>query len=156
IPGLFGSLAAVPQQEGWSFMSIYYHTTVSAGADVALAREFQVGRVPLNLQASFQGNLNATGDLGLFVPSYVFGTPVLGGQLAASVMAVYGRTSTTIDGTLSGLLTTPLGSIPFSRTDSISDSATGFGDLVPLLTMRWNAGVNNYMAYVTGDIPVGL
>ena len=37
LPGLFGSLAAVPQQPGWSLTSVYYHTSVSAGADVARA-----------------------------------------------------------------------------------------------------------------------
>jgi hypothetical protein len=31
----------------------------------------------------------------------------------------------------------------------------GFGDLIPQFAERWNAGVNNYMAYLTGDIPVG-
>ena len=24
-----------------------------------------------------------------------------------------------------------------------------------MITMKWNSGVNNYMTYVTGDIPVG-
>jgi hypothetical protein len=33
LPGFFGSLAASPQQPGWSLTSIYYHTTVSAGAN---------------------------------------------------------------------------------------------------------------------------
>src|SRR5262245_13006091 len=37
LPGFFGSLAASPLQPGWSLTSIYYHTTVSAGADVARA-----------------------------------------------------------------------------------------------------------------------
>jgi len=46
IPGLFGSLAATPQQPGWSWANIYYHTSVSAGADVARAREFTLNRVP--------------------------------------------------------------------------------------------------------------
>ena len=32
---------------------------------------------------------------------------------------------------------------------------TGFGDLVPQFALRWNEGVHNYMAYVTGNIPVG-
>jgi len=41
LPGFFGSLAAAPQQPGWSLTSIYYHTSVSAGADVARAREFE-------------------------------------------------------------------------------------------------------------------
>jgi hypothetical protein len=35
LPGFFGSLAAAPQQPGSSFGTIYYHTTVSAGGDVA-------------------------------------------------------------------------------------------------------------------------
>ena len=32
---------------------------------------------------------------------------------------------------------------------------TGFGDLYPQAILRWNNGVNNWMAYATGDIPVG-
>src|SRR5580704_2603447 len=39
LPGIFGSLAAVPQQPGWSLTTIHYHTNVSAGGDVGLARE---------------------------------------------------------------------------------------------------------------------
>src|SRR5437016_12888195 len=46
VPGFFGSLAAAPQQPGWSLTSIYYHTSVTAGADVARAREFEIGRIP--------------------------------------------------------------------------------------------------------------
>jgi hypothetical protein len=46
LPGFFGSLAAAPQQPGWALTSVYYHTSVSAGADVARAREFQIGRIP--------------------------------------------------------------------------------------------------------------
>jgi hypothetical protein len=52
-------------------------------------------------------------------------------------------------------LATPLGTLPFSRFDSISDSVTGFGDVLPIATLRWNNGVHNYMTYITGDIPVG-
>jgi hypothetical protein len=158
LPGIFGSLAAVPQQPGWAAASIYYHTTVSAGGDVALARELQIGRIPANLTANLNASLNATGDLGLFVPTYVFATPVLGGQAAASLMTVYGTTSASLAGTLTGALTLPNGTtIPFGpRSDSISNSAWGFGDLVPQFSLRWNKGVDNYMTYVTGDIPVGI
>ena len=70
-----------------------------------------------------------------------------------SMMTVTGNTSTSLNGTVTGTLTPP--GIPFMRSDSISDSTTGFGDLYPLFTLRWNAGVNNFMTYVTGDIPVG-
>jgi hypothetical protein len=34
LPGFFGSLAAAPQQPGWSLADIYYHDHVSAGGDV--------------------------------------------------------------------------------------------------------------------------
>jgi hypothetical protein len=37
----------------------------------------------------------------------------------------------------------------------IASEVTGFGDLYPMATLRWNQGVNNYMIYVTGDLPVG-
>src|SRR6202043_1439089 len=67
----------------------------------------------------------------------------------------YGTSNASLAGTLSGTLNTPLGSIPFMRSDSFSDTTWGFGDLVPQFSLRWNAGVHNYMTYITGDIPVG-
>src|SRR5205814_9421080 len=69
IPGFFGSLAATPQQPGWSLINIYYHTSVSAGADVARAREITIGKIPANLSANLSANLNATGDLGIVMPN---------------------------------------------------------------------------------------
>jgi hypothetical protein len=155
VPGFFGSLAATPQQPGWSLATIDYHTSVSAGADVALAREFQTARFPANVSATLNANVKATGDLGIVIPSYVFATPVLGGQASASLLASYGRVDTTLNGMLFGTVSTPLGSLPFSRFDSFNDATWGFGDLLPQFAMKWNAGVHNYMTYVTGDIPVG-
>jgi hypothetical protein len=46
IPGFFGSLAAAPQQLGWSLTTIYYHTSVSAAGDVRIARERELGTFP--------------------------------------------------------------------------------------------------------------
>ena len=131
LPGLFGSLAAAPQQPGWSLSTIYYHTTVSAGADVARAREITIGKIPVNLSANLSANLDARADLAIVNPTYVFATPFLGGQAAVGLMGIYGRTSTSLAGTLSGALTTPFGTIPFLRSDSISDSVTGLRRLVP-------------------------
>ena len=156
VPGFFGSLAATPQQPGWSEANIYYHTTVSAGGDVAAAREFQLGRIPVNVNANLTASLNSTGDLGIVIPTYVFATPVLGGQAAVGFVASYGRVSTNLTGTLSGSISVPpVGSLPFSRSDSISDSVWGFGDILPMASLRWNNGVHNVMTYVTGDVPVG-
>src|SRR5262249_29130106 len=158
IPGLYGSLAAAPLQPGWTTSFTYYQTNVSAGGDVALAREFQIGRVPLNLTANLNASLNAYGSLGFVTALYTFKEPVLGGQASVGMLSpIYGTTGTTINGTLTGALTVPgLGVFPFARSDSISATAWGFGDLIPVATLRWNSGVNNFMTYLTGDIPVGV
>src|SRR5499427_3338743 len=155
LPGFFGSLAASPLQPGWSLTSIYYHTSVSAGGNVATAREFETGRIPVTLAASVNASLNAKADLGLALPTYTFATPVFGGQLTVGAIGIYGRTDTSLTGSVTGALATPLGTLPFSRFDTISDSVDGFGDVLPIATLRWNNGVHNYMTYITGDIPVG-
>ena len=156
VPGFFGSLAATPQQPGWSLAEIYYHTTVSAGGDVALSREFQIGKIPVNLSAHLNANLNATGDLAMVIPTYVFATPFLGGQASATVIGIYGRVSTSLAGSLTGTLTGPGGGVlPFARSDTFNDSVSGFGDVIPQFAVRWNNGVHNVMTYITGDIPVG-
>jgi hypothetical protein len=148
LPGTYGSLAAAPGTPGWAVATVYYHTSVSAGADVAASREVQIGKFNPALNFSLNANLNASADLAIVVPSYTFATPVLGGQLAVQMGTIVGSTSANVNGTLTG----PLGLV---RTDSISDTTTGFGDLYPLASLKWNMGVNNFMTYVTGDIPVG-
>lgn len=157
IPGFFGSLAAVPQQApGWSVTSIYYHTSVSAGADVARAREIRIGNIPANLNVNVNASVNANVDLGLLVGTYTFATPVLGAQAQASLLASYGSNSTSLAGSLVGTVTGPGGGVfPFSRFDTINSSIIAFGDLIPMFQLKWNAGVHNYMAYITGDVPVG-
>src|SRR3974390_1385052 len=57
LPGLYGSLAAVPASApGWAAFNFLYNTNVHAGADVAAAREITIGRfnptVNINLNAS--------------------------------------------------------------------------------------------------------
>jgi len=73
ISGFFGSLAAAPQQAGWSLTTFYYHTSVSAGGDVAIARERTLNRIPVNLTLSgnLNANLNSQADLGFAALSYV-------------------------------------------------------------------------------------
>jgi hypothetical protein len=53
------------------------------------------------------------------------------------------------------MLMTVLGPLVTTRTGVLEDSLTSYGDLYPTATLRWNSGVNNYMAYVSGDVPVG-
>jgi hypothetical protein len=135
--------------------SIYYHTSVSAGANVTRAREITIGGIPATINASLSGSVNADADFALALPTYTFDRPVLGGQATVGFLGLYGRNSTSLGASLSGTLTTPLGTFPFARSDSINDVVWGFGDIYPLATLRWNSGVNNYMTYVFGDVPVG-
>jgi hypothetical protein len=149
--GQFGSLSAAPGVPGWSGAEVYYHTTLSASGAVAAAREIQIGRFSPAVNVNLNANLNAQADLLLLNPTYTFATPVLGGQLAVGVTGIFGRSSADINGTL----TVAVGPVVATRTGSIGDSLTSVGDLYPMATLKWNAGVHNFMTYVTGDIPVG-
>jgi hypothetical protein len=80
LPGLFGSLAAVPGQPGLSFTTLYIHTSVAAGGNKSF---------PLNGQ--IVAGLKGGGNLAAFGPTCIFETPVLGGQAAFSLLGVGGR-----------------------------------------------------------------
>ena len=131
-PGTYGSLAALPQQPGWSLSVTHYHATVSA-------RGFTGGT-----SAATDSNYNEHTDQVLFGAAYVFATPFLGAQASLGMSSLYGRD------------TVRLSTASFAPSDNISESATGFGDLFPVFSLRWNQGVNNLMTYVTGDIPIGV
>ena len=151
LPGLYGSLAAVPGQPGWSAGMIYYHTSVDASGAAAASKQVEIGRFRPNVNVNLNVNLDARGDLVAFAPTYTFATPVFGGQLSVGLMSIYGRAETSLDGTL----TASLGPLTATRNGTLSDSTVGFGDLYPQATLKWNSGVHNFMTYVTGDIPVG-
>ena len=151
LPGLFGSLAAVPQQPGWALTVINYYDSVGASGAVAASREITIGRFNPTVNVNLNVNLSAKIDVGLINPSYVFATPVFGGQLTLGVLGFVGTNHTALDGTL----TLAAGPLAIMRQGSISQTTTGFGDLYPEAIIRWNSGVNNWMVYGTGDIPVG-
>lgn len=151
LPGTYGSLAAVPQQPGWNFATVYYHTDVSAGGQVAASREIQIGKLSPSVNVDLNLKLKARADLAFLNTGYVFETPVLGGQLALSALSIVGRNNVGLDGTL----TAAVGPVVITRQGSIDSSITGFGDIYPKAEIRWNAGLNNYMTYITGNIPVG-
>ena len=151
VPGFFGSLAAAPQQAGASLATLYYHPRVSAGADVAFARQVTRGNITANFSGNLNANLNANADVVMAIPSYVFATPVLGGQAAMALVVPMGRNNVSVDATLNAAI----GPFGFSLSGGREDSVSGFGDPIPQFSLRWNAGVHNFMTYVTGNIPVG-
>jgi len=151
LPGLFGSLAAAPVGPGWAVTAMDYYDSVHAGGDVALARELQIGRFTPSLHADINGNLNARIDLGLLIPSYTFEQRFLGAQASIQMLTIVGTMDTTVQGNIAGTL----GPFGFSKFGSRTDSVVETGDLYPMFNLRWNAGVNNFMTYLTGDLPAG-
>jgi hypothetical protein len=137
LPGSFGSLAAAPGVPGWAWATIYYHSTVAAGAGQQFPRG---GRVDVGISGS--------GDLAFFGPSYVLATPVLGGQASFSVLGAAGRNEASAALSLTG----PLGNtIALARTQDL----TSYGDVIPQFALKWNFGTNNVMTYLQGDVPIG-
>src|SRR4051812_27528549 len=93
LPGQYGSFAATPGEPGWAWATVYYHSSVDAGAEKAFPRGGK-GRVSLGLEGR--------GDLVLFGPTYTFETPLLGGQFSLSLLGYGGRSEGSVDVTLTG------------------------------------------------------
>ena len=56
---------------------------------------------------------------------------------------------------IDALVTGALGPIGFATQNSVSDRLISFGDPAPQLSLKWNEGVNNFMVYSRGGIPIG-
>src|SRR4051794_7037494 len=104
LPGSFGSLAATPLQPGWSLGLIYYHADSTGGGDVAASRTLRFPNRTVNLTVALDANLRARLDVGIIAPSYVFATPVFGGQFAINVLALYGNVRANVDANVTGAL----------------------------------------------------
>jgi hypothetical protein len=104
LPGTFGSLAATPMQPGLSMSALYLHSSVSAGGDVAASRAIRFPNRSVNLSIDLNAEIKGTADVVAFGPTYVFATPVLGGQFAITALGIVGRQQATIDATVTGAL----------------------------------------------------
>ncbi len=151
LPGQNASLVAVPQTPGWALSVSYFHASVAAAGSVAAAREIRTGGIPANVKVDLNLSLNARTDLITLAPSYTFETPVLGGQLFTSMTSQFGRSGSSIAGTLTAIA----GPVVVTRSGVLDDALTSYGDLAPTAALIWNHGVSNYAVYVTGNIPVG-
>ena len=151
LPGIYGSLAAAPQQPGFTFTAINYFDSVSANGSVAASREITIGKLSPNVNVNLNVAVSAKVDVVLPYLNYVFASRVFGGQLALGMFSIIGNNSSSLDGTLT------LASGPFAvtRQGTFGQSAFGYGDLYPVASLRWNDGVHNWMVYGTGDIPIG-
>ncbi|WP_249127750.1 SphA family protein [Bradyrhizobium lablabi] len=137
LPGTMGSLSAVPGQPGMSYTFQYIHLDAVAGGGKALQNN-----------ASIVAGLKAKADAFVFLPTYTFATPVLGGQLTVGVAAVPGNIGVDVGATLTG----PRGN---TISGSAFDNRVTWADVYYLGQLKWNFGVNNFMTYVFGNIPSG-
>ncbi|HKD21578.1 MAG TPA: hypothetical protein VKB71_06175, partial [Rhizomicrobium sp.] len=76
LQGQFGSFAATPANPGWSFESTFYHATAAANPSLSFVRG-----------GGFQTGVKSPSDFVMLTPTYVFATPVLGGQAAVGMTA---------------------------------------------------------------------
>jgi hypothetical protein len=124
---------------------------VTAGGNVAASRQITIGNIEPTVNIDLNVDLESHVDLIFPSLTYVFASPVLGGQLALGLTGLVGHNHTSLDGTL----TVSVGNLVVTRQGTLDSSLGGFGDLFPQVSLRWNSGVNNYMTYVKGGIPVG-
>jgi hypothetical protein len=105
VPGFFGSLAATPQVPGLSLANVFYYNQVSAGGNVAFAKQVPVGNINVNFSGNLNANVHGSAEpLYLAIPGYTFATPVLGGQANISFGVPYGRIESSVDATIVGNL----------------------------------------------------
>jgi hypothetical protein len=132
--GAYASLAAVPAAPGWSLVTLPYYYNGSADK----SKTFQRGD-------TLTAGLKSDVALLFFQPGYAAESKVLDGQPYVGLGWGPGYNRTSADITLSQP------SLSVSRADTL----TGGTDLYPVASIGWNKGSNNWMTYVTGDIPTG-
>ena len=132
LPGQYASFAAVAPAPGFSLPMQSNYYSGSGGADKALNRG---NTLSFGVDVDFFGQF--------FVPTYTPDTTFLGARPSFSLALYPGWNRVSAD--------VGLRAQSVNRTDEV----TGFGDLYPTAQLFWNKGVHNWMAYVTGDIPVG-
>lgn len=141
LPGIFGSLAAVPVAPGWAYSTIYIHLNETAGRGQNFVTS---GGIP----GSVTAGLNAHADVLVQGITYTSPMPVLGGQAAFTVLTAPGNIGVGIDATLTG----PRGN---TVSGGVNDNRTTLTDVFYQGTLKWNQGVHNELVYITGNIPSG-
>lgn len=130
VPGQFASFAAVAPELGFSLpVQSYFYT---GRADGELGRG---SAMSYDFETQYFGQFIS--------PTYTSARKFLGATPSISLTvnpAWNGASANIRDGAV---------------TEAGSDAVAGFGDIYPMAQLFWSAGSSNWMAYVTGDVPVG-
>lgn len=135
LSGQYASMAALAPTPGWTVTLLPYYYDGSADGSKTFPRgetlvtgiDSHVGLI--NMQLAYAWDTRLFG-----------GVPMIGLSWGAGT-----------NGTSANLLA----SLPSANPLAVSDSANGGTDLYPIATLSWNKGNDNWMAYLTGDIPLG-
>lgn len=134
VSGSYASFAAVPLSPGWSLDNSFYYDFGTASVD----KTFAIGKSVVAGETSRSAILTLQ-------PTYTFATPVLGASLSLGLGFGGGYNSVLVQVTARGK----------RRSISKRDAVWGASDLAPVATLTWSKGNNNWMTYLTGNIPVG-
>lgn len=132
LPGQYSSFAAIAPAPGVSLPMQSYCYTGDADGDKDLPRG---GKLSAGLSTDYCAQFIA--------PTWTPDTTIFGARPSFSLAFFPGWNKTSADVNID------------EASFRDSDTVTGWGDLFPTAQLFWNTGVHNWMAYVTGDIPVG-
>jgi hypothetical protein len=134
--GQYASMAAVAPTPGWTLTLLPYYYNGSAEP----SKTFPKGNTLVTKVDSHVGLMNVQ-------LAYAWDTKVLGGVPMVGLSWGAGN-----NGTSANLLAMLPGADPHATR---SDSVNGGTDLYPIATLSWSKDNDNWMAYLTGDIPTG-
>jgi hypothetical protein len=137
LSGAYSSFAAVAPQTGFSMPVQLYYYNGNAGA----GQTFQHG-------ISLAEGINAQAALMFLTPTWApAGEKWFGGQPSFALTLGGGWEKSSASLTVS--------TADATRTFGVTDTIWGGMDLYPQAQIAWNKGNNNWMSYITGDIPTG-
>lgn len=136
LSGQYASIAAIAPTPGWTVTLLPYYYSGSADR----SRTFPRGDTLVTGVDSHVGLLNTQ-------LAYAWDAKLFGGVPMIGLSWGAGN-----NGTSANLLV----SLPSASPQAaVSDSVNGGTDLYPIATLSWDNGNDNWMVYLTGDIPVG-
>jgi len=127
LSGQYASMSAVPPSPGWSL--------------VALGNGYRGHMDPMRTSATTSVDEDTQQATLLLQPGYAFDTKILGGTPYVSVAWGPGVTTTQVDGQGAG--------------GKQSQTLDGGSDLNPFASLSWNSSSNNFMTYLSLNVPVG-
>lgn len=134
--GQYASMSAIAPTPGWTLTLLPYYYNGGAG----VSKTFPRGNTLVT-------TLDAHAELAIAGLSYAPDSKVLDGQFSIGLGWGAGGSATSAN-----LLAT----LPVANPQrTLSDSVSGGTDLYPVATLSWNKNNDNWMVYLTGDIPTG-